>query len=137
MATLKNDHGFSMVSMLAAVSLIFISLPFVAYLLSSLSYTSHYDALSVNHFFLFLRDELIEAEDIEIKPYSIDYEVENGEIATISHYKDLVRRQVGKRGHEVYLRDVEQIIFKTASYGIRVTIITSKGDRYAKTLFIH
>lgn len=137
MATLKNDHGFSMVSMLAAVSLIFITLPFVAYLLSSLSYTSHYDSLSVNHFFLFLRDELIEAEDIEIKPYSIDYEVENGEIATISHYKDLVRRQVGKRGHEVYLRDVEQIIFKTASYGIRVTIITSKGDRYAKTLFIH
>src|SRR5699024_8409295 len=48
MDSLKNHNGFSMVSMLATISVIFLSIPFVSYLLNSLSYTSHYESLSVN-----------------------------------------------------------------------------------------
>src|SRR5699024_10520471 len=104
-------------------------------ILNSLSYTSHYESLSVNQFYLFLRDELIQSPNIEVNPQSISYELENGDIATCAQYKDLVRRQVEYKGHEIYLRDVDQISFKKVTNGIQTTINLFHGQIYEYILF--
>src|SRR5699024_12821527 len=100
----NNEKGFSMISMLITITIIFVTLPFFSYLLSHLSYSSHQEFLSVNQFFLFLRDELIESHRVEIvDPQSINYELRNGEIAEISKYNRIVRRRRQGKGHEVVL----------------------------------
>jgi len=136
MDSLKNHNGFSMVSMLITISIILLSIPFVSYLLNSLSYTTHYESLSVNQFYLFLRDELIQSSNIEVNSQSISYKLENGDVATFSQYKDLIRRQVENKGHEIYLRDIDKISFETVTHGVRTTIKTSQGVTYEKTLFL-
>src|SRR5690625_6010333 len=89
----NNEKGFSMISMLITITIIFVTLPFFAYLLCDLSYSSHQEFLSVNQFFLFLRDELIESPRVEIVvPQSINNELRNGQIAEISKYNDIVSR---------------------------------------------
>lgn len=136
MATRPSSAGYSMISMLFTISIIFISLPFVTYLLSSLSYTTHQESVSVNQFFLYVRDELIGSEKYEISQHTMSYELENGDNASITQYQNLVRRQVQGKGHEVYLRNVQQLSFKPVTYGLRISIRTLQGELYEKTLFI-
>lgn len=134
----NNEKGFSMISMLITITIIFVTLPFFAYLLSHLSYTSHQEFLSVNQFFLFLRDELIESPRVEIvDPQSINYELRNGEIAEISKYNDIVRRRVQGKGHEVFLRDVKKLSLKRISNGIQVELTTKQGEIYEKQIILY
>lgn len=136
MVTHPSSAGYSMISMLFTISIIFISLPFITYLLSSLSYTSHQEAVSVNQFFLYVRDDLIESEKYEMGQHTISYELENGDNASITQYQNLVRRQVQGKGHEIYLKNVQQLSFKPVTYGLRVSVRTLQGELYEKTLFI-
>lgn len=136
--THRNEDGFSMISMLITITIIFISLPFLTYLLSSLSYSSHQELISVNQFFLFLRDELFESSHINIDhPQSISYELDNGDLATISKYNDLIRRRVEKKGHEIYLREISELLFKETPLGIEITITTRRGEVYEKKIILY
>lgn len=134
MAIVKNEKGVTMISMLIAITIIFISLPFLAYLLSSLSYSSHQELISVNQFFLFLRDELVESSQIKVaNSSSIIYELENGNEVTFSKYNDLIRRQVDRKGHEIYLREVKALQFTEHPHGIVIKVTTNRGEVYEKT----
>src|SRR5699024_5073249 len=87
----NNEKGFSMISMLITITIIFVTLPFFAYLLSHLSYSSHQEFLSVNQFFLFLRDELIEFPRVElVDPQSINYELRYGETEKSRKYQSIM-----------------------------------------------
>ncbi|MBU5466390.1 ComGF family competence protein [Virgibacillus sp. MSJ-26] len=133
----RNEFGFSMISMLTTITIIFISLPFLAYLLNSLAYSSHQEMISTQQFFLFLRDELTESPHIEvINPDAISYELKNGDVAEISFYNNLVRRRVEEKGHEIYLRDIDKLMFKKTSHGMLITVSTMQGEFYEKQIFL-
>src|SRR5699024_3401861 len=134
----NNEKGFSMISMLITITIIFVTLPFFSYLLSHLSYSSHQEFLSENQFFFFYRFEFLESPCLVIVVQkSINYELRNGEIAEISKYNDIVRRRVQGKGHEVFLRDVKKLSLKRISNGIQVELTTEQGEIYEKQIILY
>lgn len=135
--SLKNELGFTYVSMLLALTIIAITLPFFGYLLQITNQlNSSYDELSAQQFFQFLRDEVISSEDLIIENNRIiliqgDFEV------TIEQYGNLIRRQVSRQGHEILLRDVKDLIIDPNPYGIKITINSIEGETYGKTIVFY
>ncbi|WP_443257925.1 competence type IV pilus minor pilin ComGF [Virgibacillus sp. L01] len=137
MDILKNENAFSFLSVILTISLLFIIIPFTGYLLKGVSFTSNYDELSIQQFFYFLRDEVIESTDIKIEPTKITLHQTNGSVVTIEKYQSLIRRKVDSKGHEVFLRDVQAVNFKSTVYGFHVTITSAKGEQFEKTIIIY
>lgn len=136
----KNEQGFTFISMLLVLTLISISLPFLAYLTKSASYSTNYDEIATNQFFQFLRDDVIHATSYRVKPSAptiLILELADGTTATIGQYKDLIRRQVDREGHEIYLRDIKEVAFSTYSYGIRASVTTLQGEYYEKKIIFY
>jgi len=130
------EKGFTFITMMIILALLGIMLPFLGYLLESVQFTSNYDALSIQMFFQFLRDEVIRSEDFQIKADTL-YLEQNNDTTTIEHYENLVRRQVNGVGHEVYLMDVLDISFSQLPYGFRTTVTTLEGEQYDKTMVFY
>ncbi|MFB4166462.1 competence type IV pilus minor pilin ComGF [Virgibacillus sp. JSM 102003] len=134
---LQNDKAFSFLSVILTISILFIIVPFTGYLLKGVSFTSNYDELSFQQFFYFLRDEVIESADIKIEPTRIILNQTDGSVVTIEQYQNLIRRKVDSKGHEIYLRDVQAVKFKSTAYGFHATITSSKGEQFEKTIIIY
>lgn len=137
MGILKNEKAFSFLSVILTISILFIIIPFTGYLLKGVSFTSNYDELSIQQFFYFLRDEVIESTDIKIEPTRIILNKTDGSVVTIEKYQNLIRRKVDSKGHEIFLRDVQAVNFKSTAYGFHATITSAKGDQFEKTIIIY
>jgi len=135
----NNEKGFTFIHLLAAVTVLSVSLPFLAYLLNAASYNNNYDEISVQQFFQYLRNEVIQAAGYRIHASStkIHLELENGRTAAIEQYGNLIRRQVSGTGHEVYLRNVSQVEFVKLDYGFLISITTSEGEIYEKSFVFY
>lgn len=137
MVTKKSEAGFSFASLLLTITIVFTTLPFMAYLLEHININTHEEFISVHQFFNYVRDELIESEHYHTSHDTISYQLENGDTGTFSKYQNLVRRQVNKKGHEVYLRDVQHIQIQPVKYGIHLSITSMRGNVYEKTIILH
>ncbi|MFA1821546.1 competence type IV pilus minor pilin ComGF [Virgibacillus oceani] len=135
----KSEKGFIFLHLLVAITILSVCLPFLSYLLQAASYDNNYNEISVQQFFQYLRNDVIQSTGYHIRsnPSRIDLELENGNIATIEPYGSLIRRQVDGRGHEVYLRDVKQIQLKRLDYGFQLNITTAEGENYEKTFVFY
>src|SRR5699024_4597907 len=67
MMHIKNEDGLTLISTLFIMVLIALLLPFLISLITAVSYETTYDTLSIQQFFVFLRDELFMAADYEIR----------------------------------------------------------------------
>lgn len=138
MATAPNEKGFTFLSVLLMISIIFLTLPLISFLIKSINYQSNYDAMSVQQFFYFLRDDMIASTDVSsVQSNTISLNHYDGSIVTFEKYEGLIRRQVDGQGHEVYLREVKDVNFKTARNGIHVSITTMQGEQYEKTIRLY
>lgn len=130
---LKNRNGFTFISLLTALSIIAITLPITGALIQASKTFSNYEYISVYQFFLFLRDESIASSHVEIIDNKLIFHQED-DIATISSYQDVVRRQVNGKGHEIYLRNVKFINFEPLPSGIQVQVTNIEGELFEKTI---
>ncbi|WP_010530982.1 ComGF family competence protein [Lentibacillus jeotgali] len=133
----KNEQGFTFISIFLAVSIIFMTLPFTAYLAKTIDATSNYNQLSVQQFFLFLRDEVIRASDIIVEPTGITLLQPDESRVVLKQYDDLIIRQLEDKGFEVYLRNVRDVEFTSTSYGLQATITTINGDQFEKNIIFY
>lgn len=129
----NHESGFSLLSVLFAITILFMFIPFIVYLIKASFFTSYYEELSVGQFFHFMQDEFIMAERYEVNKNAVSLIV-NDETVTIDKYGSNVRRQVNGTGHEIFLRDIKAIIFNQISYGVRIQITTLNGGVYEKTI---
>ncbi|MFD1363065.1 competence type IV pilus minor pilin ComGF [Lentibacillus salinarum] len=136
-ATRTNENGFSFISVLFMISIIFMTIPFTTYLTTTMAFTSSYDQLSVNQFFYFLRDEVLGAADLSIEPATLTLRQPDGTATTVEQHGDLVIRRVDDTGFEVFLRQVEDVQFRPAPHGIHVSITTLNGDQFEKTIIFY
>lgn len=134
MAIRKNENGFTFLSVLAAIVILFMTLPFTAYLLKGVDFTSNYDELSMQQFYYFLRDDVIKSTGFTVEPAKITLKHYNGTTITIEQYENLIRRQVSGEGHEIYLRNVKKVEFIPSPYGFRVHITSIQGEQFEKTI---
>lgn len=130
---LKGENGFSLLSILFAMTILFMSMPFIVYLIKASFYTSYYEELSVQQFFHFMQDELIMAEYYEVDRHVVSFFVD-GETVTMDKHGSNIRRQVSGKGHEIFLRDVQAITFNSVSFGVQIQVTTLEGEHYEKTI---
>lgn len=138
----KNNQGFTLISILLTITILFTTLPLLGYLIKSATYTSNYDELSIQQFFHYLRDDFLIATDYDVSTNKITLGLENGTQASIESYtntaKDvLIRRRVDGFGHEVYLMNIEAVTFSPISYGVHVIVTSLQGEQYEKTIIFY
>jgi len=126
-----DSKGFTFISVMLTLFIILITLPFVGYLLKNNSNTEQYEDISVQQFFIFLRNEILHATDTYIEDHKLILKTKEDEVVKIEKYKNIIRRQV-KGGHEIYLRDVHDWDLEPLSYGVKVTVTTESGGVYEK-----
>lgn len=134
---INDENGFTLVSMLFTIVVISVTIPFLITLIKSVSYSTSYEISSIQHFFYFLRDDLIKATSYSVRNNKLYLETFSGEVAIIEKFGSVVRRQVNGKGHEVYLRDVKDLLFTSHPNGIQATITSLQGEAYEKTIIFY
>jgi competence protein ComGF len=134
----QSEQGFTFLSLLLTATILFMTIPLVTYLVKAADYSSHYQEMSIQQFFYYLRDDVMKATTFAI-PSSTVLKLGNSDdiTITIEQYKDLVRRRVKVEGHEIYLRDVADISFRKVDYGVRATVTSLQGETYEKTIILY
>lgn len=131
---LHNQRGFTLLSMLLTLAILFITVPFLEYVTKTLNNPSNYTDLSFYQFFHFLRDDILRSNDFIIENQSLSLDATDGTTVSYQKYETIIRRQVDGTGHEVFLRNIRDLSFKKISYGVKVTITTMNGAVYEKNL---
>ncbi|SFD53879.1 competence protein ComGF [Lentibacillus persicus] len=129
----RDESGVTFISILLMISIIFTTIPFAIYLAKAVNIDSNYDALSVQQFFNYLRDEVISASDLTIEPRKLTLDMADGSTATFQKYDDRIVRRLNN-GFEIYLREVQNVKFTPSPFGVRASITTINGDQYEKTI---
>ncbi|MRH43136.1 hypothetical protein GH741_10640 [Aquibacillus halophilus] len=129
----RNNKGFTLVSLLLSLSIIFITLPLLPFILNSIEQESYYEEISIRQFFHFVNVEFHSAVSYSTVNSIVNIQKGNGEIVTIEKYQSLVRRRVAGQGHEVLVRDIKEFLIKPISNGIKIEVTTLEGDTYEKT----
>lgn len=131
-AYLRNEKGFNFITVLTMVSLIFLTIPFFSTALQLTKPVHNHQDLAVQEFFRFIRDDIIKSHNSYVIDDALYLHQAEDEIIVISQYTDLVRRQVNQTGHEVYLRDVDELKFYEQAHGIKMIVTTKDGAIYEK-----
>lgn len=137
MALLKNEKGITMISLLIAFGFLIISLPLLVQTLKYIQYESLEEKLSVEHFFIFVRNDLIKSKDYNVKDnalhHTIEYKAYKWDEATLAQRNhQIVRRLRG--GHEIYLTDVQSFEVKRIQHGIELIVTMNGGGVYTKKI---
>ncbi|MGY0692927.1 competence type IV pilus minor pilin ComGF [Virgibacillus sp. FSP13] len=137
MGIARTEHGFTFLTLLLTVTILFMTLPFISYLIKSATYSTNYQEESIQQFLYFLRDDVIKATDYAVTPEAIKLRINDEQTVTIEQYGTLIRRQVNGQGHEIYLRDVEEVLFTSLPYGIHAKITSIQGETYEKQIILY
>lgn len=132
-----NDKGFTFLSALLTITILFITLPFTTYLVKGINFTSNYEELSLQQFYYFLRDDVIKSTELIVEPTKVTLQNYDGSLVTIEKYQNLIRRQIDGQGHEIYLRNIQEALFTNTSNGFRVSITSTQGEQYEKTIIFY
>lgn len=140
MDSMKNEFGFTMISMLLALSFFVIASPLLSYTLKSTQMTTLYEELSVEQFFSFVRSEMALSHSVTVLYNTLNYEIySQGEEwldATMKMKENQVIRNLNG-GHEVYLFDVKYMEFKHLDHSLEISLITSSGKSYRKIIRLY
>lgn len=134
----QNEEGFTFVSLLLMISILAIFIPFLSYTLKAADIPSSNQEISVQQFFQFLRDDVIMANEVDSTRKRLYLKQgQSGDQVVIKRHGDLVHRQVNRRGHEIYLQDIQDVTFSKVPYGIRVNVRSLEGESYEKTIIYY
>lgn len=133
---LNNEKGFTLLTILVMISLMLSTLPLLAYLIKSVSISSNYDDFSIQQFFIYFRNEFIQATHFELNNNGVILYFPDGKIASFEKFNDLIIRRIDG-GFEVYLREVKDISFQPLAYGLQTTVTSLQGEQYEKTIIFY
>ena len=135
--TNKSEAAFTLLSMMIVMTLFIVTLPFLAYLIHTVTYTDYRDELSIQQFYNFLRDEFISASNHVVRKNKVMIDDLEGRSVSFERYNNVILRKVDGQGHDIYLRDIQEVIFTDVSYGVQVEIKSLKGEVYEKTIMYY
>lgn len=112
-------------------------MPIIIHFLNYIHPVSTKAELSVQQFFIFIRNDIILAEHVYSVDQKIYFTLTSEETAVIEQYKDIIRRQVDGRGHETYLRDIETFGVEQFDNTIKITLADKEGRTFEKTFNLY
>jgi competence protein ComGF len=130
----KNEHGFTFYTVLFSLAVIIMCIPLYGAILKSIKDHSYYDEISIQQVFYFIQQDVIQAINYRVDNEKIYLTLIDGDTVTIEQYGPVVRRQVNGQGHEIYLRDIQDFKVQSLDYGFSLSITSSKGEYYEKTI---
>ncbi|WP_188453664.1 ComGF family competence protein [Virgibacillus oceani] len=137
MGILRNEKGFTFITLLVTITLFFMTLPFIGYISKTVTYSSNYDEISTLQFFHFIRDDVMKATNFYVDAKGLKLNMKDGTVVSFEQYNNTVRRQVDGQGHEIYLRNVKQFELKPLPFGIHLTITSIQGEIYEKSIIFY
>lgn len=84
-------------------------------------------------FIIQLHRELKEANNISAHKSEVTFTNKQGQLVSINHYQNVIRRQVIGKGHEVYLLKVKKVDFSQGPFGVRLSVTSEAGESYSFT----
>ncbi|WP_077320852.1 competence type IV pilus minor pilin ComGF [Virgibacillus proomii] len=132
-----SKEGFTFITTLLMMGILVISLPFLSYLIQVVTERSDQSELSVGQFFLFMRNEVMQAKQLQVYPNKLKLTAKDGATASFELYQQLIRRQVDGKGHEIYLRDIQRLQFISLPYGVRLMVTTIEGEQFEKEIIFY
>lgn len=131
---IQNKSGFTFLEMLLVLTVLMITLPFIPFLLQQMHYKINNEHISVQQFFVFIQNDARKANEVLADKNRLTFIINDDEIASIEPYQQSIRRRVNGKGHEIYLNDVASFNIEHVKHGYHVTVETSKGAFYEKTI---
>jgi competence protein ComGF len=130
----RNEKGFTFYTLLWMLVVLMICLPIQGVIFKTLRNNSYYDEISIQQVYYFIQEEVIKAETYKIDKDKILLTLNTSEIVTIEQYKDLIRRRVDGKGHEIFIRDIRDFRVESLEFGFKIFITSSKGDKHEKII---
>src|SRR5690625_7047138 len=93
----KNNAGFTFISLLITLIIIFTTLPLLVQLTKTVSYRTNYNELSIQQFYHYLRDDLIEATAFQVSEHSLELLLQDDNTARSEEHTS----ELQSRGHLV------------------------------------
>src|SRR5699024_8983237 len=122
----------TLLSALVSLSIIVMMLPFFSMTLKLMQNNHHEYTIDVEHFFTFLRDDIIDATDIRVSNSTLTLHLSTNKVASYSLYEQVFRRQIQNKGHEIYIRNIKDVHFTLNDHSILVELKTTNGEHYTK-----
>lgn len=130
-----NQGGITYLSILFALSILMMLLPFFPFIYQSIEPKNYQEEISIDQFFRFIQDETELAVRTTVTPNLLTFYYPDGTKVQISPYQHLIRRQLNGQGYEVLLRNIKTVIFEEVSYGLEIKIQTLSGEYYGKKIY--
>lgn len=131
---INNQKGFSLISMLLALMIIFLSVPLLAQALYLVNHGTTYDELSMQQYTFTMRDEFALATDYYIKDNSLYLVKLDADQVNFYQLDDNLIRRVNGKGHEIFLRNIQNVEFTDVDYGVKIKLTSLEGYIYEKTI---
>ncbi|SEB12449.1 competence protein ComGF [Thalassobacillus cyri] len=131
---IEKINGYTIAETIISLLLVTLILTLLAPLFQLFSIDNRQQELSIRQFFTFTSDELAFNDIVSVQSTRLELLSYHGELITIERYGSSVRRQVGGRGHEVLLRDIETIQFTLQNNQLLVVIKSLGGKSFEKRL---
>jgi competence protein ComGF len=131
----QNERGYTLLNLLLSLfiySIIISSLTTILHFL--LSDSQHQNDLKPFEWELFiiqLHREMKEAENITVTESALSYTNKQGQLVNINRYQNLIRRQIGGQGHEIFLLKVQSVSFTQEGSGVRIHAVSEAGKDYS------
>lgn len=136
MGFVRNEKGFTYVSMLFALLLLMLSIPFVIYFLQHAKPDTDQTHIDVHQFFTYVRHDIKGDVQLTATEDKLYVHLKTGETAVLEKYENLIRRRVDSKGHEIYIRSVDTFSVEADETGINLKILMLNGEQYEKK-YIH
>lgn len=131
---IQQEKGFTLIEVLMSLMIFFVVL---SLLITTFHLASNYTVKRGEfHYFEWLvfiqqtKIELRESKNVWIYGTTIQFDKWTGERVTYEKYGTIIRRRVNSTGHEIMLQFIQHVSYEKEQTGIRVHVLTDKGDEY-------
>ncbi|PAD36908.1 competence type IV pilus minor pilin ComGF [Terribacillus saccharophilus] len=131
---ISNNKGFTLLEAVLALGVLMLILASVPPLLDPLTQDTKSEAVSVRQALHFISMEVHKGGSVYTVKDKLYIQDQQGRTAVFEQYKDMIRRQVDAKGHEIYLHHIEDLKIIQDGSSIVITIKGKEGSSYEKRI---
>ncbi|WP_083855762.1 ComGF family competence protein [Amphibacillus jilinensis] len=132
----QSEMGFTIIEMLLAFSIILIILTIIPSIWKTTNLHRPTERFSVYQFFHFISDQVHENKLTNTSDDQILLTTIDGDFIRFSMHNNLIRRQVNRSGHEVFLQNVATLRVTTEDDYLLLTLTMESGGVYEKVIHL-
>ncbi|MFS0561926.1 competence type IV pilus minor pilin ComGF [Terribacillus sp. 179-K 1B1 HS] len=131
---ISSNKGFTLLEVLITLSILILILSSIPPLLAPMTQNTETESLSVRQALHFISMEVHKGNFVGIEENRLFIEDQQGRIAVFEQYKDMIRRRVNGKGHEIYLHHIENLEFQLDGSTIIAIVRGKEGASYEKRI---